>query len=179
LRVLFVTTEMDDFVRVGGLAAVSAALPRALRLWSDVRIILPGYRDIVEQFTHIQIVGECAALADMPACSLGLASTKDGLPVYVLLRHPAGVHDVRGEGSSQLHAAECDVAIIQLGHFRRLLRRTISQGFVPLGAQSTAAGMFVALRRVSGITNQIMARPIAATPASPVKATLLPNLSLT
>ena len=48
MRVLFVTTEMDDFVRVGGLAAVSAALPRALRLWSDVRIILPGYRDVVE-----------------------------------------------------------------------------------------------------------------------------------
>jgi starch synthase len=76
---------MDDFVRVGGLVAVSAALPRALRRWSDVRILLPGYRDVVEQFTHIQIVGQCAALAEMPACSLGLASTKDGLPVYILL----------------------------------------------------------------------------------------------
>ena len=30
---------------MGGLAAVSAALPRALRSLSDVRIILPGYRD--------------------------------------------------------------------------------------------------------------------------------------
>jgi starch synthase len=76
---------MDDFVRVGGLAAVSAALPRALRPWSDVRIMLPGYRDIVEQFTHIEIVGQCAPLAEMPACSLGRASTRDGLPVYVLL----------------------------------------------------------------------------------------------
>src|SRR5258705_421572 len=76
---------MDDFVRVGGLAAVSAALPRALRRWSDVRIMLPGYRDIVEQFTHIEIVGECPSLAEMPACSLGRAATKDGLPVYVLL----------------------------------------------------------------------------------------------
>ena len=85
MKVLFVTTEMDDFVRVGGLAAVSAALPRALRPWSDVRIMLPGYRDIVEQFTHIEIVGQCAALAEMPACSLGRASTRDGLPVYVLL----------------------------------------------------------------------------------------------
>ena len=85
LKVLFVTTEMDDFVRVGGLAAVSAALPRALRRWSDVRVMLPGYRDIVEQFIHIEIVGECPALAEMPACSLGRASTKDGLPVYVLL----------------------------------------------------------------------------------------------
>jgi len=76
---------MDDFVRVGGLAAVSAALPRALRRGSDVRIMLPGYRDVVEQLTHIEIVGQCAALAEMPAAELGCASTKDGLPVYVLL----------------------------------------------------------------------------------------------
>ncbi len=48
---------MDDFVRVGGLAAVSAALPRALRPWADVRVLLPGYRDIIEQLAHIQIVG--------------------------------------------------------------------------------------------------------------------------
>ena len=75
LRVLFVTTEMDDFVRVGGLAAVSAALPRALRPLNDVRILLPGYRDVVEQFLHIQVVGQCPALADMPACSLGLTAT--------------------------------------------------------------------------------------------------------
>src|SRR5262245_40712353 len=80
LKVLFVTTEMDDFVRVGGLAAVSAALPRALRPWSDVRIMLPGYKDVVEQFSHIEIVGECAPLAEVPACRLGRASTRDGLP---------------------------------------------------------------------------------------------------
>jgi starch synthase len=85
LKVLFVTPEIDDFIRVGGLAAVSAALPRALRLWSDVRVLLPGYRDVVKQFASIDIVGECVPLAEMPACSLGLASTKDGLPVYILL----------------------------------------------------------------------------------------------
>src|SRR6201995_619897 len=85
LKVLFVTTEMDDFIRVGGLAAVSAALPRALRPWADVRVLLPGYHDIIEQLTHIEIVGECAAKAQMPACRLGRASTRDGLPVYVLL----------------------------------------------------------------------------------------------
>ncbi len=85
LRVLFVTTEMDDFVRVGGLAAVSAALPRALRSHTDVRIMLPGYRDVIEQLTHIEIVGQCAPLAEMPACALGRSSTRDGLPVYVLL----------------------------------------------------------------------------------------------
>src|ERR1700756_5012657 len=85
LRVLFVTTEMDDFVRVGGLAAVSAALPRALRRRTDVRVILPGYSEVVEQFTHLDIIGHSPALAEMPACSLGLGATKDGLPVYVVL----------------------------------------------------------------------------------------------
>jgi hypothetical protein len=35
------------------------------------------------------------------------------------------------------------------------------------------------VRLVSGITSQIKARPVAATAASPVKAMLLPNLSLT
>ena len=85
MKVLFVTPEIDDFVRVGGLAAVSAALPRALRAWSDVRVLLPGYRDVVTQFAHMEIIGQCAALGEMPACSLALAATKDGLPVYVLL----------------------------------------------------------------------------------------------
>src|SRR6201996_6121421 len=76
---------MDAFVRVGGLPAVSAALPRALRPWADVRVLLPGYHDIIEQLTHIEIVGECAAKAQMPACRLGRSATRDGLPVYVLL----------------------------------------------------------------------------------------------
>jgi starch synthase len=85
LKVLFVTPEIDDFVRVGGLAAVSAALPRALRAWSDVRIVLPGYRAVIAQFDNIEIVGHCPPLGEMPACSLGLTATKDGMPVYVLL----------------------------------------------------------------------------------------------
>jgi len=76
---------MDDFVRVGGLAAVSAALPRALQRWTDVRVLLPGYSEVVEQFTHIEVVGHSPALAEMPSCSLGLGATKDGLPVYVVL----------------------------------------------------------------------------------------------
>ncbi|WP_363251120.1 glycogen/starch synthase [Bradyrhizobium sp.] len=46
MKVLFVTPEIDDFIRVGGLAAVSAALPRALRLWSDVRVLVPGYHQM-------------------------------------------------------------------------------------------------------------------------------------
>lgn len=47
--------------------------------------MLPGYRDVIEQLTHIEIVGECAPLAEMPACTIGRAATRDGMPVYVVL----------------------------------------------------------------------------------------------
>src|SRR5689334_12914968 len=76
---------MDDFVRVGGLGAVSAALPRALRARADVRVLLPGYHDVVERIIHLEIVGECPPKADMPGCKLGRTATADGVPVYVLL----------------------------------------------------------------------------------------------
>jgi len=42
-----------------------------------------------------------------------------------------------------------------------------------------SADSYFALRRVSGIASQTKARPTAATPARPVTAMVLPNLSLT
>ncbi|HLN09805.1 MAG TPA: glycogen synthase GlgA [Xanthobacteraceae bacterium] len=85
LRVLFITSEIDDFVRVGGLAAVSATLPRALKPWTDVRVLVPGYRDVLSQLSHLEVVGACPALAELPPCSLGLAETSDGIPIYVVI----------------------------------------------------------------------------------------------
>ena len=48
-RVLFVTSEISDYVQTGGLGEVSAALPRALRALSDVRILVPGYRQVLDR----------------------------------------------------------------------------------------------------------------------------------
>jgi starch synthase len=76
---------MDDFVRTGGLGAVSAALPRALRSRGDVRVILPGYPDVLRALRDLQIVARCDSLAGLPACSLGISTTFDGLPVYVVV----------------------------------------------------------------------------------------------
>ena len=79
------------------------------------------------------------------------------------------------QGSARLDAPQRDVAIVQLGYFGRLLRRAVSQDGVFIAPRPACSRA----RRVSGITSQIMASPVAATPASPMKATLLPNLSLT
>ena len=84
MRVLFATPEIADFVQVGGLAAVSAALPRALRHALDMRVIVPGYPEVLAQIEGYTEVGVCKGLAALPSCTIGLGYTRDGLPVYVV-----------------------------------------------------------------------------------------------
>lgn len=84
-RILFVTPEFDDFVRVGGLAAVSAALPRALRRRCDIRVLVPGYRQVLAQADGMRIVGRCGRLAALPPCAIGQFETPDGLAIYAVI----------------------------------------------------------------------------------------------
>jgi starch synthase len=84
MRILFATSEMDDFVQTGGLAAVAAALPRALRAVADVRIVIPGYPDVLRQMQGAEQVADCPAEGNLPACSLSRGCTFDGLSVYVV-----------------------------------------------------------------------------------------------
>ena len=83
-RLLFVTSEMTDFVKVGGLGDVSAALPRALRQTNDIRVLIPGYRQVLEAANCVE-VARLRAFAGLPACGLGRLEMPDGLIVYVLL----------------------------------------------------------------------------------------------
>ena len=49
LRVLFATSECAPLTKTGGLGDVSAALPPALeRLKMDVKVLLPGYRGVLD-----------------------------------------------------------------------------------------------------------------------------------
>ncbi len=45
-RILYATPEMADFLKTGGLGEVSAALPRALVPHYDIRVLIPGYRQV-------------------------------------------------------------------------------------------------------------------------------------
>lgn len=83
-RVLFVTSEMSDFVKAGGLGEVSAALPRALRASHDIRVLIPGYREVLAG-REVTIVGRLEAAFGLPACDIGRIDTADGLVVYVLV----------------------------------------------------------------------------------------------
>jgi starch synthase len=84
-RCLFVTSEMSDYLKAGGLGEVSAALPRALRGRHDVRVLIPGYPGVLADPCGVRLVGGVAAYAGLPACKIGLVVRPDGLPVYVLL----------------------------------------------------------------------------------------------
>ncbi len=84
-RILFATPEMSDFVKVGGLGLVSAALPRALKSFADARVLIPGYREVIEGRSSLERVGELPGLADIPPCGLARWVARDGLVVYVLM----------------------------------------------------------------------------------------------
>ncbi len=58
MRVLFVTPECAPLTKTGGLGDVSAALPAALRaLGHDVRILVPGYRSVLEGLLQLRPAG--------------------------------------------------------------------------------------------------------------------------
>lgn len=83
-KVLFVTSEITDFVKTGGLGDVSAALPRALRQANDVRVLVPGYAQVVKG-RSIAAVARLEPAAGMPGCEIGCLTMGDGLVIYVLL----------------------------------------------------------------------------------------------
>ena len=84
-RILYVTSEMSDFVKSGGLGDVSAALPRTLRQLYDVRVLLPGYRSVTIDHPEIERVARLPAAHGLPACDLGRLVSLDGLVIYVIL----------------------------------------------------------------------------------------------
>src|SRR3954468_3867553 len=84
-RLLFVTSEIADFLKVGGLGEVSASLPRALRRMSDARVLLPGYRAVLAANPDMRIVAKLPGLAEIPPCEIGEITTPDGLTIYIVV----------------------------------------------------------------------------------------------
>ena len=85
LRVLFATPECAPLIKTGGLADVSAALPVALRaLGVDIRILLPGYPQVLAQLPGCSEVAQLAPLADLPRARLLEGVAESGVPLLVL-----------------------------------------------------------------------------------------------
>jgi starch synthase len=84
-RILYVTSEIADYVKAGGLGEVSAALPRTLRQEYDVRVLIPGYRQVLDSDENISVVARLRGIRGLPGCEIGRIEAPDGLVVYVVL----------------------------------------------------------------------------------------------
>ncbi len=58
MRILFVASESYPLVKTGGLGDVVYSLPHALQAQgADVRMLLPGYRELLQQLDEVRILG--------------------------------------------------------------------------------------------------------------------------
>src|SRR5436853_1228423 len=88
LKILMLAAEIVPFAKVGGLADVVGALPKALQaLGHDVRLVMPRYRQVDSE--HFQLSTVCKAVpvsmghfqvsVDVQQGTIG-----DGIPVYMI-----------------------------------------------------------------------------------------------
>lgn len=86
MRVLMVASEQFPLVKTGGLADVVGALPRALcRRGHDVRVLVPGYREVLDKLEEPgepQPLGDPLGMGDTALCPGTLPGL--GTPVYAI-----------------------------------------------------------------------------------------------
>ena len=85
MRILFAGTELFPHVKVGGLADVMAALPKALRLLgADVRVLLPGFPALKQAAAPLEPVLSLGDLMGGGEAVVLLGRCPAGLPLYLL-----------------------------------------------------------------------------------------------
>lgn len=84
-RILFVTPEFADLVKVGGLGDVSASLPRALHAFHDIRVLIPGYPQVLNSGHEVRVIATLPGHAAVPPCRIGRMDLPDGLTLYVII----------------------------------------------------------------------------------------------
>ncbi|HEC33878.1 MAG TPA: glycogen synthase [Chloroflexi bacterium] len=88
LNILFLAAEAVPFAKVGGLADVAGALPKALRaLGHDVRLMIPRYGSIRSDQFRFEKIGKPFPVPCGPGeelVHLSHTTTEDGVPVYLI-----------------------------------------------------------------------------------------------
>ena len=87
LKIAWITAELTPFVKIGGLADVSAALPKALQnLGHDVKIVLPYYGTIKDDHS-IMATNISFEDIDGNVCNLYMATLPQSQVTVFLLEH--------------------------------------------------------------------------------------------
>jgi starch synthase len=85
IKVLFATSEIAPLIKTGGLADVSGALPAALRkLGVDVRVLVPGYPQVMAKMGPHEVVATFSELPGFPESRLIFSIMSTGVPLLVL-----------------------------------------------------------------------------------------------
>ncbi|HZP92203.1 MAG TPA: glycogen synthase GlgA [Burkholderiales bacterium] len=85
LKVLFATSEVAPLVKTGGLGDVSGALPPAIAgLGADVRVLVPGYRQVMEALKTKGRAAVLPALSGLPPAHLLASKLPSGVPLLVI-----------------------------------------------------------------------------------------------
>src|SRR5262245_41338317 len=85
LAVLFVTSEVAPLIKTGGLADVAGSLPAALmHAGLDARVLVPGYKQVMEGVKSKGRLTAFPALGEMPASQLLAAKLPSGVPLLIV-----------------------------------------------------------------------------------------------
>lgn len=77
MKILFASSEVHPLIKTGGLADVSAALPRALKnQHQDVRLVLPAYQSVTQQLAGVKTL----ARIQPPGCTVAVQLHETRLP---------------------------------------------------------------------------------------------------
>ncbi|MBO0777536.1 MAG: glycogen synthase [Ktedonobacteraceae bacterium] len=88
LKILILAAEIVPFAKVGGLADIVGALPKALQaLGHDVRLVMPRYRQVDKQRFHLETILDAVPVSmgtyqtEVAICQ---GSIGDHIPVYLI-----------------------------------------------------------------------------------------------
>ena len=85
LAVLFVTSEVAPLIKTGGLADVAGSLPAALmHAGVDARVLVPGYKQVMEGVKSKGRLAAFPALGDMPASQILAGKLPSGVPLMIV-----------------------------------------------------------------------------------------------
>jgi starch synthase len=85
LAVLFVTSEVAPLIKTGGLADVAGSLPAALmHAGVDARVLVPGYKQVMEGVKSKGRLASFPALGEMPASQILAGKLPSGVPLMIV-----------------------------------------------------------------------------------------------
>jgi starch synthase len=88
LKVLILAAEIEPFVKVGGLAEIVGALPKALQAFGhDVRLVMPRYRQVDSQHFQLTTILDTISVPMgnfQVSVSISRAEIGNHIPVYMI-----------------------------------------------------------------------------------------------